>query len=256
MIISLLQSNPLSLNRDRNLNDLDTLINSGNGADIYILPEMFNTGFCTDPKLAFETVEGKTVTWMRDRANRYNAAFAGSLAVKENGSYFNRFCFVFPDGKLESYDKRHLFSYSGEDKHYTKGEIRKVIEFRDMRILPQICYDLRFPVFSRNYDSYDLAIYVGSWPLSRREVWDILLRARAIENQCYIAAVNRVGKDLYGEYSGGSCLIDPYGNDLAHCRDNKVEMISASIDKEAIYSFRLKFPVLSDADQYTIKQDK
>lgn len=252
----MLQINPLTAGQGRNLQDVDTLLGSGNGADIYILPEMFNTGFCIDPASIAQTIEGETIKWMRYKAKQLNAAFAGSLAVKEDGFFYNRFCFVFPDGKLEGYDKRHLFSYSGENNHYTQGCSRKNIEFRGVKILPQICYDLRFPVFSRNHDKYDMAIYVASWPSSRRKVWDILLRARAIENQCYVAAVNRVGMDSLGDYSGGSCLVDPYGNTVTCCQDGQVEMVSANVDLESMYRFRSKFPALSDADQYSIKYNR
>lgn len=232
-------------------------------SDVYVLPEMFSTGFTTDPAGIAEK-DSETLQWMQRKANELNAAIAGSVATQCADKYYNRFYFVMPScGQSEqegtginavSYDKHHLFTYGGEDKKYTKGDDRVIVEWRGVRFLLQVCYDLRFPVFSRNSVGncndmpYDCIIYVASWPESRRRVWDILLRARALENQCYVCGVNRVGSDPVCKYNGGSCIIDAYGRTIAECEDDKEASATADIDIEKLNAFRKKFPVLNDAD--------
>ena len=168
---------------------------------------MFSTGFITLPNGIAEREDCETLRWMVQKAKERNAAIAGSIAIESEGHFYNRLYFVKPDGKITHYDKRHLFSYSGEDKSFTPGNKRVIVTFRGVRILLQICYDLRFPVFSRNKGDYDMMLYVASWPTSRVKQWLALLRARAIENQCYVAAVDRVGKDPSCEYCGGTLLL-------------------------------------------------
>lgn len=217
-------------------------------ADLYVLPEMFSTGFATDPYDIAET-DQHSLQWMQQLSQRIDAAIAGSVAVKaEDGSYRNRFYFVKPDGTYAFYDKRHLFTYGGENLRYTAGNERVVVEWRGVRYLLQVCYDLRFPVFARNHGDYDCILYVASWPSSRIRVWDALLPARAIENQCYVCGVNRVGKDPVCEYSGATTAIDAYGRTLAKCPDNEVTAIAVDLDMEALTRFRAKFPVLNDRD--------
>lgn len=231
-----------------NVRRADAMIDNAPEADLYILPEMFSTGFAADPEGMAESENGKTVEWMRRKAVAKDAAIAGSLAIKSGERYFNRLYFVKPDGEVTTYDKRHLFSYAGENLHYTRGEERVIVEWRSVRIMLQVCYDLRFPVFSRNHGDYDMIIYVASWPTSRIKVWDTLLHARALENQCYVAGVNRVGRDPNCEYCGNSLIISPYGGNLAVCGSGEESAMMAEIDMEMLRSFRKKFPVIDDAD--------
>lgn len=231
-----------------NVRRVDAMIDNAPEADLYILPEMFSTGFAADPEGMAESENGKTVERMRRKAVAKDAAIAGSLAIKSGERYFNRLYFVKPDGEVTTYDKRHLFSYAGENLHYTRGEERVIVEWRSVRIMLQVCYDLRFPVFSRNHGDYDMIIYVASWPTSRIKVWDTLLHARALENQCYVAGVNRVGRDPNCEYCGNSLIISPYGEDLAVCGSGEESAKMAEIDMEMLRSFRKKFPVIDDAD--------
>ena len=233
-----------------NVRQAEVAIDRRPGADLYVLPEMFTTGFATHPEGVAEKADSETLRWMVRKAAACRAAVAGSLAVEDGGRYYNRLCFVHPDGRVETYDKRHLFTYSGEDRHYTRGTRRVVVNFRGVRILLQVCYDLRFPVWSRNRGDYDVALYVASWPVGRIEAWSALLRARAIENQCYVVGVNRVGRDPVAEYSGASVVIDPYGRTVATCEDHHVSAAEAVLDLERLAGFRQKFPVLEDGDAF------
>lgn len=248
MRVSLIQCKPSGGGHEATLRSIESVIGSGTGADIYILPEMFATGQSLEPACIAQTMDGPVVSWMRQMAVRLDAAVAGSVAISENGHYYNRFCMARPDGVVDVYDKRHLFSYSGENLRFSAGKERVVVEFRGLRILLQVCYDLRFPVFSRNRDDYDMAIYVANWPLKRQSSWDILLRARAMENQCFVAGVNRVGDDEYGHYEGHSVLLSPYGEALAAADNDAVRMVTGDLDMEHLRHFRAKFPVLDDAD--------
>lgn len=226
----------------------DVAIDRNPDSDLYILPEMFSTGFCTSPEGIAEASGSMTLDWMKSKASATGAAIAGSVAVYEEGKYYNRFYFVKPDGSVTAYDKKHLFTFGGEHMHFTPGSERVTVEWKGVRILLEICYDLRFPVWSRNRGDYDMIIYVASWPTPRVDAWKALLTARAIENQCYVAGVNRVGSDPSNGYCGGTRLIDPYGRVLAECSDG-VEMEStAEVDMNILEAFREKFPVLNDAD--------
>lgn len=231
-----------------NVDRASKAIDSNPGSDLYILPEMFSTGFCTQPEGIAESADSDTLAWMKEKAAETEAAIAGSIAVCENDRYYNRFYFVKPDGSVTTYDKKHLFTFGGEHKRFTAGNERVVVEWKGVRIMLEICYDLRFPMWSRNRGDYDMIIYVASWPTPRVEAWKSLLTARAIENQCYVAGVNRVGTDPSNEYCGGSRLIDPYGKVISACEDG-VEMEStAEVDMTILEAFREKFPVLNDAD--------
>lgn len=249
MKISLLQQDIIWANPSANQQVAEGVLGDLEKSDVYVLPEMFSTGFAVHPEDVAEK-DGSSVRWMQMIAAELDAAICGSVAIEEDGKFANRFYFVKPDGECVYYDKRHLFTYGGEYKRYTKGEERVVVDFRGVRFLLQVCYDLRFPVFARNNDEtpYDVAIYVASWPTSRIEVWNTLLHARAMENQCYVAAVNRVGEDLACKYCGGTMLIDAYGRTIAECELNKQCAITADLDMEALAAFRKKFPVLDDAD--------
>jgi len=247
MKISIVQNAPQKGDWKSNLADLDRIIGNGCGADIYILPEMFATGQYIDPSEVVQTMEGPIVKWLRDKSSQLNAAVCGTLPIVENGCFYNRLVFAMPDGTMACYDKHHLFTNSGEALHFTSGHDRVVVNFGGLRILLLICYDLRFPVFSRNHDDYDAVIYPANWPDKRIVAWDTLLRARAIENQCYAIGVNRSGSDELGAYPGHSAIISPYGETLVQT-DERPQMISADIDLEMLAHFRAKFPVLQDRD--------
>ena len=247
MKIALIQNNPVKGYPDKSLSDLDQLISDGCGADIYVLPEMFATGQYIDPTPVVQSMNGPVVRWLLETAHRLNAAVCGTLPVAVNGHVYNRLCFCTPDGNLFCYDKHHLFSYSGESEHFTPGTDRVIVKFRGLRILLLICYDLRFPIFSRNRDDYDAVIYPANWPDKRILAWDTLLRARAIENQCFAIGVNRSGSDEFGDYPGHSTIIGPYGDTLIQT-DAQPQMVCAELDMELLHRFRTKFPVLQDAD--------
>lgn len=248
MRVTILQRDIAWASPELNIKRIDEAIESNAGADLYVLPEMFSTGFCTEPRGIAECANGGSLAWMKRKAKAIDAAIAGSVAVEEDGRFYNRFYFVKPDGEVTAYDKHHLFTYGGEHLRFTPGRERKVVEFRGVRIMLQICYDLRFPVWVRNRGDYDMILYVASWPTPRINAWSSLLVARAIENQCYVVGVNRVGEDPSCQYCGGSVVIDPYGKHIASCEDGREMEASAEIDMEALRAFREKFPVLLDAD--------
>ena len=253
MKITLLQTDIKWCSPAENIATAEKLILDAEKSDIYILPEMFSTGFCMEPEKIAEPVGGDAFTFMMLMAKRMDAAIVGSVAVCDNGSYYNRMYFCKPDGTFETYDKHHLFTFSGEDKVYSPGRERVVVEFRGVRILLLVCYDLRFPVFARNRKDYDMIICVANWPRVRRYPWCTLAKARAIENLCYVAAVNRGGVDEWGDYSGDTMLIDPYGQPIAECKEGVEDVVTASIDLDVINNFRNKFPALNDADDFILR---
>ncbi len=222
--------------------------------DIILLPETFSSGFTQQPEVCAETMDGEGVAWMQRMAAATGAALAGSLAMADRGGYYNRFLFVTAEGVLAHYDKRHLFSLAGEHERYRPGRERVVFSYRGWRICPQVCYDLRFPVFSRCRDDYDLLLYVANWPLPRRAAWSRLLVARAIENQCYVAGLNRVGDDGNGwTYAGESAVIDYLGEALLDL--GQVEASGrASLDLAALREFRRQFPFWQDADEFELSR--
>ena len=247
MKISIIQQDIVWADVQENIRRSDAAIDARPGADLYVFPEMFSTGFCTLPEGVAESDEC-TLEWMKTKAAQVNAAIAGSVAVHEDGRYYNRFYFVKPDGTVAYYDKKHLFTYGGEHERFTAGDKRVVVEFRGVRILLEVCYDLRFPIWSRNHGDYDMILYVASWPTVRVAAWKSLLVARAIENQCYVAGVNRVGSDPSNDYSGGSMVIDPYGKIIALCEDGVEMTADADVDMDMLEAFKQKFPVLNDSD--------
>jgi predicted amidohydrolase len=221
--------------------------------DLIVLPEMFSTGFTMHPKSVAETMQGETIAWLQHLAKAKNAAITGSLVIKENDNYYNRLVFVFPDGKIMHYDKRHLFGLAGENDAYTAGTQRLIVEYKGWKICPQICYDLRFPVFSRNTEQYDLLIYIANWPDKRANAWNILLQARAIENMSYVTGVNRIGTDENkNHYSGDSQVVDAMGNYLLEPHQSDGVFI-VELDKKAQDANRRKFGFLNDADQFDLK---
>ena len=221
--------------------------------DLVVLPEMFTTGFTMQPERVAETMQGETVLWMQSLAKAKNCAITGSLVIIEEGNYYNRLLFVFPSGEIHYYNKRHLFTLAGEDKSYTKGTQKLIIEYRGWKICPLICYDLRFPVFARNVEQYDLLLYVANWPTIRIQAWDTLLKARAVENISYTIGINRVGKDEKDyDYSGHSQVVDFLGNYTIE--PQKTEGIFyAQLDKEALRQTRVKLGFLNDQDAFEWK---
>jgi omega-amidase len=236
-----------------NRNNFEAKINSiTEDVDLIVLPEMFSTGFSMQPGSIAETMEGETVAWMKSIAAKGNFAICGSIIIKETHHFRNRFLFVLPSGEVQYYDKRHLFSLAGEDKVYKKGEKRLLIDYKGFKICPQVCYDLRFPVFSRNTEDFDLLIYVANWPKPRISAWDILLRARAVENMCFVVGVNRIGNDNNNhEYVGHSQMIDFIGNQKIAPTETEGVFI-AEIDKKAMIETREKLPFLNDRDAFEI----
>lgn len=221
-------------------------------SSLYILPEMWNTGFASTPFGIAEKLEechkAGSLAWMIKTARKYDAAICGSLSLEiENGKYANRCYFVCPDGSYSYYDKKHLFFGGDENRNYIAGNKRTIIEYQGIRFMLLVCYDLRFPVWSRNNEDYDAIIYVANWPRARQEAWEILLKARAIENQCYVLGANRIGKDILCKYSGGSCIVSPYGKHLSSCGDIE-GFASAELNIESLRHFRKEFPVLKDRD--------
>jgi predicted amidohydrolase len=235
-----------------NLQALERML-EGVEADVVVLPEMFQTGFVTEPRSIVEYGDA-TLAWMRCQAERLDAAIVGSCAVEQEGRYYNRMYFVRPDGVVEYYDKHHLFTPGGEGERYARGAERKVVEWRGVRYLLQVCYDLRFPVWSRQRGDYDVIIYSALWPKPRREVWRTLLRARAIENQSYVIGVNRIGMEPGLEYSGDSMAVDGYGR-VVEDRASRSGLAVVNIDVEALEAFRVKFAVWRDADSFVITKD-
>jgi len=226
--------------------------------DLIVLPEMFTTGFSMDAAALAEPMDGPTVAWLREHAAAHQAVVTGSLIIEENGQYFNRLLWVRPDGSLSYYDKRHLFTLACEQNTYTAGTARLVEEWRGWRICPLVCYDLRFPVWSRNQAAqpYDLLLYVANWPAVRRNAWITLLRARAIENLSYVLGVNRVGQDGIGhEYVGDSALLDMRGDYLLQA-GNLHSCITRTLRRDDLEDFRTKFPALNDADDFTLRPCK
>jgi omega-amidase len=220
--------------------------------DLIVLPEMFTSGFTMNPIQVAEPMNGESVIWLKNIAKQRNCAITGSIVIEENGDYYNRLLFVFPSGEIEIYNKKHLFSLAGEDKKYKAGKSKIIIDYRGYRICPLICYDLRFPVFSRNVEDYDLLLYVANWPETRINAWDTLLRARAIENQCFTIGVNRIGEDNNQlSYNGHSQAIDFLGNYLLEPQEKEGVFIF-ELDKNQMISSRKSLGFLSDKDAFTL----
>lgn len=219
------------------------------GVKLIVLPEMFSTGFSMHPSRLAQTMDGPAVAWMLDRSRETQADIAGSLIIEVDGNYYNRLIWAKPDGSTVHYDKKHLFRYAGEHEVYTPGDDHLLVVCHGWKIRPFICYDLRFPIWTRNLENaYDAAIFVANWPDRRAAHWKALLRARAIENQCYVIAVNRVGKDGNGHrYSGDTCVIDPTGR-LTAGMSHEEAIVSEVLSAEVLVGYRKEFPAWMDAD--------
>ncbi len=251
--VALVQLDIVWENPEANRRQLETLV-SGVEADVMVLPEMFSTGFSMSPAGIAERHEtSATLAWMQKMAREKNCALVGSITIEDNGNYYNRAYFVTETGQYFAYDKRHLFSMAGEHKSFTAGKEKTVISYKGWNINIFICYDLRFPVWSRNDGSNDLYIYVANWPEARVSAWEALLCARAIENQCYVLGVNRVGIDGNGiQYNGRSLAFDSKGQLMAETEDYKEQVIQLVLIRSDLEDFRKKFPVANDADQFTL----
>lgn len=248
--ITLLQQSLVWRDGQANLQHFDRLLADIHGRDLIVLPEMFTTGFAMD---AGESAlpERQVINWLHGWAIKTNAAIAGSVALKTDKAAVNRFLLVEPSGTVHAYDKRHLFRMAGEHLHYQAGKRREIFEWRGWRILPQICYDLRFPVWSRCQQDYDLALYVANWPAARSQHWQTLLAARAIENQAYVAGCNRVGEDGNGlSYSGDSLIISPQGETLASADAGAAARLDADLSLENLQIYHTAFPAWRDADDF------
>jgi predicted amidohydrolase len=254
MKIALIQSDLVWENSLKNRENFDLLINEiKEEVHLIVLPEMFSTGFTMNASAVAETMQGETIDWMKFKANQKKTAITGSLVITENGNFYNRMFFVFPSGEIQYYDKRHSFSLAGEDKVYTRGEKKVIIEYLDWKICLQVCYDLRFPVFARNVENYDVLLYVANWPKVRTNAWDALLKARAIENLSYTIGVNRVGLDANNyEHIGHSQAVDFLGNYILEPQEKKGVFI-VELDKNTLYETRKKLDFLSDKDQFEIR---
>lgn len=253
MEIAIIQADLVWENPKANRTQFEQKINAiSQSVDLIVLPEMFSTGFTMFPNDLAETMNGETVKWMQEVAKAKQLAICGSIIVEENANYYNRFVFVYPNGEIKTYDKRHLFSLAGEHKQYTQGTEKVIIEYKDWKICPQICYDLRFPVFSRNIEEYDLLIYVANWPKPRIQAWDALLKARSIENMSYVVGVNRVGLDgNKHEYIGHSIVLDELGNSIVEANENN-GVFFTTLDKVQMLQTREKLNFLNDKDYFSI----
>lgn len=249
--VSIIQSNIFWEDKKANLHQFEEKIKSISSTDIIILPEMFTTGFTMNPTPLAENMEGTTIQWMQKLASKKKCLLMGSVIIKENYQYYNRLIAAFPDGSLQFYDKKHLFTLANEHLHYTAGNDHLLIEFKGWKLFPLICYDLRFPVWARNTVDYDLLIYIASWPKLRISAWDVLLKARAIENMAYTIGVNRVGVDANGyEYPGHSVILDAYGTELLSTNKNQEEIGNIILDKNKLNEIRNKLQFLNDRDYF------
>ena len=239
MKITVIQQEIIWKNVAANIGALEKLVADAERSDLYLFPEMCSTGFCMQPREVAEEVEGETVQAMKRLAAEYDAAMVVPVMTNENGKYYNRMYFITPEGVAGKYDKHNLFEYSGEDKVFEPGEGKVIWEWRGIRMRPAICYDLRFPVYLYNRAEYDLLLIAANFPDSRLLAWDTLVRARAIENVCYVAAANRVGADEYGTYKGHSVILSPYGQTLAGLADNEQGSATAELDYGMVEKARL-----------------
>ncbi len=254
MKIAIIQS-PLSWeNPTENRNYFEEKINAiSKKVDLIVLPEMFTTGFTMNPSAVAETMQGETIALLQALAKAKNSAITGSLVITESDNFYNRLVFVFPSGEIQFYDKRHLFTLAGEDKVYTSGNQKLIVDYLGWKICPFVCYDLRFPVFARNTEDYDLLIYVANWPKIRTNAWDILLKARSVENMCYTIGANRMGFDNNNlEYIGHSQVVDFLGDYTLEPQETEAVFI-VELNKEKLQETRRKLGFLNDKDAFVLK---
>jgi omega-amidase len=254
MKITIVQPETIWEDKQANFINITKLVRKHSGkTDIVVLPEMFATGFTMNAEILAEKVTGATISWMTDLSVKGNFAVCGSFIFRSANKYYNRFAFVTAQQDLIIYDKRHLLSLAGENEIYSCGKIRKIFNYKDFRFLPLICYDLRFPVWCRNRGDYDVMICVASWPDIRSDAWNSLLKARAIENQCYVVGVNRTGTDNDGlKYAGDSVVIDPLGKILGKINEYEEGSAAIEISLSELRNFREKFSVWKDSDHFSL----
>jgi predicted amidohydrolase len=266
MIIGTLQMDLVWENANKNLINIENQLKDiDEHVDVLVLPEMFTSGFSMRPEGIAHSNGEPILTWMQELSSRQKACIVGSIAVEDSGHFFNRIYWVFPDGTYASYDKRHLFRMAGEDEVYTSGKEQLIVEYKGFRFMPMICYDVRFPVWSRNIHyvneepdyRYDCAIYVANWPAVRSAAWVALLQARAIENLCYVVGVNRVGEDGNGmQYDGKSRVFDAKGTRLDTHVDGQQNHSIVQLNMDELVAFRKAFPAHRDADYFTLQNDR
>lgn len=250
--VTLIQSDIVWEDKQTNLEQYQQLIaRTTTVRHVVVLPEMFSTGFSMSPELLAEPMDGPTIGWMKKIASQHRCILTGSLIIEDNGKYYNRMLWVQPDGKVAHYDKRHLFGFASEDHHYASGTSRVITQVNGWRFNLMVCYDLRFPVWSRNQgEEYDVLIYVANWPEQRSLAWKTLLQARAIENQCYVIGVNRIGKDPKGNnYSGDSSVFGPSGETLWQ-QSHSQDVHTVALNAEVLTKVRQNYPFLKDADTF------
>lgn len=252
--VAILQADLIWEDTDANLKKIDYKLDEINkNVDLIVLPEMFSTGFSMSPENISSTMKGKAIEWLKNKALKLSCVITGSIIINENEKYFNRLIWMRPDGSYNHYDKRHLFRMSNEHHHYAAGSSKLIVELVGWRFCPLICYDLRFPVWSRNKNDYDVLIYVANWPESRRHVWSNLLIARALENQSYVIGVNRIGKDGYGaSFSGDSVIISPKGEIITSVSPHDEGIAYTALSASELKIFRKAFPVHLDADDFDL----
>ncbi|WP_400076277.1 amidohydrolase [Winogradskyella sp. R77965] len=252
--VALIQANLVWENPNENRRLLNNKVDAiKDGVDIIILPEMFTSGFTINASEVAETMDGETISWLKTKTKEKNAVIIGSLVISEDNNYYNRLVCVEPSGQITHYDKRHTFTLAGEHKVYTAGNEKVIINYKGWEICPLICYDLRFPVWARNVESYDLLLYVANWPKVRVNAWDALLKARAIENMAYCIGVNRVGLDGNNhEYSGHSAAYDVLGHRIDSTPENKEATEIVVLEKDHIKKYREKLNFLSDRDDFNL----
>ena len=252
MKITIIQPNMIWENPGANLVKYSEMISDLDSTDVIIFPEMFTTGFSMQPIILKEKMDGVAVNWMKKIAVEKNAAVIGSLIIEDGDKIFNRAVWVFPDGTVEKYDKHHLFTMGQEPLFYSAGNEKTIVEYKGWKFCPLICYDLRFPVWSRNTENYDVLLYVANWPAPRHHHWKSLLVARAVENQSYCLGVNRIGKDGNGlNHLGDSCLISPKG--IAEFMGENESIKTFEISYSELHDYRNSFPLLEDRDEFEIR---
>jgi len=253
LTITLIQSILFWEDVNANLLHFEKFISNIKGGDIILLPEMFNTAFCPKSKHLAESMDGKTISWMKEISKIKDCAIAGTLMIKEGKNIFNRLVWITKDGTIYTYDKHHLFSLIKEEKYINKGKDRLIVEVEGFKICPLICYDLRFPVFSRNDVEYDVLIYLANWPIKRIDAWDTLLKARSIENQCYTIGVNRVGEDGNEiPFNGHSKVFDAFGKELFSTNENSEEVLRFQISLDDLKLKRRQMNFLQDRDNFSL----
>jgi len=251
--LSLIQSNLFWEDLPANLSHFEKLISNIKDTDIILMPEMFNTAFCPKSIHLAESMDGKTINWMKEISKTKNCAIIGTLMIKAGENIFNRLVWISKNGTIYTYDKHHLFSLIKEERYISKGKKRLIVEVEGWKICPLICYDLRFPVFSRNDVEYDVLIYLANWPVKRIDAWDTLLKARSIENQCYTIGVNRVGED--GNeilFNGHSKVFDAFGKELFSATENKEEILQFEISLDDLKLKRRQMNFLQDRDNFSL----